>query len=87
LLTPTTQIVAVPLEMVQEKKSVLARFTRPVNYYGGCALGLSMGFTRAKLPMSLQVVGAPDSDDTILRIGWALEQHGGLKVTPPPSLA
>jgi aspartyl-tRNA(Asn)/glutamyl-tRNA(Gln) amidotransferase subunit A len=87
LLTPTTQIAAVPLEMVQEEKPVLARFTRPVNYYGGCALGLPMGFTKAKLPMSLQVVGAPDSDDTILRIGWALEQHGGLKVTPPPSLA
>jgi aspartyl-tRNA(Asn)/glutamyl-tRNA(Gln) amidotransferase subunit A len=86
LLTPTTQIAAVALQMVQEDKPVLARFTRPVNYYGGCALALPMGFTRTKLPMSLQVIGAADSDDTILRIGWALEQRGGLKASAPPAV-
>lgn len=86
LLTPTTQIAAVPLQMVQEDKPVLARFTRPVNYYGGCALALPMGFTRTRLPMSLQVIGAADSDDTILRIGWALEQRGGLKASAPPAI-
>lgn len=84
LLTPTTQIAAVPLRMVQEEKPVLARFTRPVNYYGGCALALPMGFTSANLPMSLQVIGAPNSDPDILRIGWALEQLGGLMATSPP---
>jgi aspartyl-tRNA(Asn)/glutamyl-tRNA(Gln) amidotransferase subunit A len=86
LLTPTTQIAAVPLQMVLEEKPVLARFTRPVNYYGGCALALPMGFTSANLPMSLQVVGAPNSDLEILQIGWALEQQGGLKAVSPPLL-
>src|ERR1019366_2484356 len=56
LLTPTTPIPAVSLDEVDEDRLPLSRFTRPVNYYGCCALSIPMGRCRSGLPASLQVV-------------------------------
>jgi aspartyl-tRNA(Asn)/glutamyl-tRNA(Gln) amidotransferase subunit A len=84
LLTPTTQIPAVTLGDVDESKMPLSRFTRPVNYYNCCAVSLPMGLTDADLPTSLQIIGRPLDEVGILRIGWALEQQGGLVVGCPP---
>jgi aspartyl-tRNA(Asn)/glutamyl-tRNA(Gln) amidotransferase subunit A len=84
LLTPTTQIPAVTLEEVDELKMPLSRFTRPVNYYDCCAMSLPMGLTEAGLPTSLQIIGRPFDEAGVLRIGWAVEQLGGLITGRPP---
>jgi aspartyl-tRNA(Asn)/glutamyl-tRNA(Gln) amidotransferase subunit A len=85
LLTPTTPIPAVGLDEVDESSLPLSRFTRPINYYGCCALCLPMGRCRSGLPASLQVIARPFDETTALRIGWALEEEGGLTVERPPS--
>lgn len=84
LLTPTTPIAAVTLDQVDESKLPLSRFTRPVNYYGCCALSIPMGLGRSGLPTSLQIIGRPFDEARALQIGWALEEQGGLLVQRPP---
>jgi aspartyl-tRNA(Asn)/glutamyl-tRNA(Gln) amidotransferase subunit A len=74
LLTPTLPITATPLEEVDEATTPLALFTRPVNYLGACGLSLPAGFSSLGLPVGVQLIGAPFSDATILRIGRAFQR-------------
>ncbi len=46
----------------------------PANITGGPALSVCCGFDAAGLPMGMQLVGAPESDATILRVGHTYEQ-------------
>ncbi len=72
LLTPTLPITATPLDEVDETTTPLATFTRAVNYVGGCAVSLPAGFS-VGLPIGIQLVGAPFSDATLVRIGRAFQ--------------
>ena len=74
LLTPTLPIAATPLDEVDESTAPLASFTRAVNYLGGCALSLPAGFTKAKLPVGVQLVGGPLAESTLVRIGRAFQR-------------
>jgi aspartyl-tRNA(Asn)/glutamyl-tRNA(Gln) amidotransferase subunit A len=47
--------------------------TTPFNVTGGPALALCMGFTAAGLPLSLQLVGRPFDEATVLRAAHAYE--------------
>jgi aspartyl-tRNA(Asn)/glutamyl-tRNA(Gln) amidotransferase subunit A len=82
LVTPTTPIVAARIgeETVRyagnEESLTLAmiRCTAPFNATGLPALSLPCGFTRAGLPIGLQIVGRPFGEVTVLRAGHAYEQ-------------
>jgi len=47
----------------------VTRFTRPINYLGLPALSIPAGFTKAKLPIGMQLVGRPFEEATLLTIG------------------
>jgi aspartyl-tRNA(Asn)/glutamyl-tRNA(Gln) amidotransferase subunit A len=74
LLTPTLPIAAIPLDDVDENKTTLATFTRAANYLGACALSLPAGVGSEKLPLGVQLIGAPFADAKLLRIGRAVQQ-------------
>jgi aspartyl-tRNA(Asn)/glutamyl-tRNA(Gln) amidotransferase subunit A len=48
--------------------------TTPFNVTGGPALAVCMGFSAGGLPLSLQIVGRPFDDATVLRVGDAYER-------------
>jgi aspartyl-tRNA(Asn)/glutamyl-tRNA(Gln) amidotransferase subunit A len=83
LLTPTLPIAATPLLEVDESTSPLASFTRAVNYLGGCALSLPAGFSPSKLPLAVQLIGAPFAESTLVRIGRAFQRATRWHLTRP----
>ena len=72
LLTPTTQMTAVPVAEVDQDK-LPAYFTRFVNLLELCALAVPNGISSAGLPISLQIVCRGYDEATALRIGWAYQ--------------
>jgi Asp-tRNA(Asn)/Glu-tRNA(Gln) amidotransferase A subunit family amidase len=82
LVTPTTPIAAPRIgeESVRiggAEESVLIamiRCTAPFNATHLPALSLPCGFTRAGLPIGLQIAGRPFDEATVLRVGNAYEQ-------------
>jgi aspartyl-tRNA(Asn)/glutamyl-tRNA(Gln) amidotransferase subunit A len=56
-----------------------ASLTTPFNVTGGPALAQCMGFTTEDLPLSLQIVGRPFDEATVLRAAYACK-HGALVV-------
>jgi aspartyl-tRNA(Asn)/glutamyl-tRNA(Gln) amidotransferase subunit A len=73
LLTPANPIPAVPLEQVDESTTPLAAFTRAGNYLGACGLSVPAGFTKDRLPIGMQLMGAPFHEPTLIRIGRAFQ--------------
>jgi len=49
-------------------------FTTPAALAGAPALAVPCGFSQAGLPLSLQIMGRPFDDATVLRVGHAYEQ-------------
>ncbi len=82
LVTPTTPVVAARIgdETVryggveEPVLRAMIRCTAPFNATGLPALSLPCGFTRAGLPVGLQLVGRPFDEATVLRAGHAYEQ-------------
>jgi aspartyl-tRNA(Asn)/glutamyl-tRNA(Gln) amidotransferase subunit A len=73
--------------------------TTPFNVTGGPALAQCMGFTAAGLPLSLQLVGRPFDEATVLRAAYAyetatdwrrrrpsLDPGAAFSTAPPPSI-
>ncbi len=54
-----------------------SNFTTPFNCTGGPALSLNAGFSKAGLPLALQLAGRPFDDARVLRAGHAFEQATG----------
>ena len=52
----------------------LTRFTRPINYLGLPSLAVPAGFSKAGLPVAMQLIGRSFDEATILRIGAALQR-------------
>ena len=52
----------------------LTRFTRPINYLGLPSLAIPAGFTRAGLPVGMQLVGRSFDEATLLRFGAAFQR-------------
>jgi aspartyl-tRNA(Asn)/glutamyl-tRNA(Gln) amidotransferase subunit A len=73
LLMPTTPLPPIPLTEIDQSKAPMSRLTRPINLLDLCALALPCGFTKAGLPISLQIVGRGYDEARVLRIGWAFE--------------
>ena len=75
LLTPTLPISATPLDEVDEATTPLATFTRVANYLGVCALSLPAGMSSGGLPVAVQLIGAPFTEPTLVRIGRAYQKN------------
>lgn len=73
LLTPTLPITATALDEVDEAMAPLAAFTRAVNYLGGCGLSLPAGLSKSRLPMGVQLIGAPFAEVSLVKIGRAFQ--------------
>jgi aspartyl-tRNA(Asn)/glutamyl-tRNA(Gln) amidotransferase subunit A len=54
--------------------ALMTRFTRPFNYLGVPSLALPCGFLASGLPVSMQLVGRPFDEATILALGHAFQQ-------------
>ena len=64
-----------------------ASLTTPFDVTGGPALALPCGFTDGGLPLSLQIVGRPFDDATVLRAGHAYEKETGYWTARPHLVA
>lgn len=81
LVTPAVPIPAPPLaelkqhpDLLRPRELVLLRNTRPFNVWGLPAISVPCGFTRAGLPLGLQIAGPPWSEAGVLRVAYAYEQ-------------
>ncbi len=82
LVTPTTPITATTIGqqtisvrgVEQTVFAALLRNTEPFNLTGLPALAVPCGFSAERLPISMQVVGRPFDEATVLRVGHAYEQ-------------
>jgi aspartyl-tRNA(Asn)/glutamyl-tRNA(Gln) amidotransferase subunit A len=52
----------------------LTRFTRPINYLGLPSLAIPSGFTKAGLPVGMQLIGRSLDEATIMTIGAAFQR-------------
>ena len=92
LVTPTTPIVAARIGqetiryggMEEMVLNAMIRCTAPFNATGLPALSLPCGFTRAGLPVGLQIVGRPFDEVTVLQAGHAYEQATPWHTRTPP---
>jgi aspartyl-tRNA(Asn)/glutamyl-tRNA(Gln) amidotransferase subunit A len=76
LLTPTTPVVAPPVEgpNAVELARLLTRYTSPFNLTGLPAISLPCGFTAQRLPIGLQMVAKSWAEAGLLRAAYAYEQ-------------
>ncbi len=90
LLTPTTpvpppsfaELEAQPAEL-RSRELLLLRNTRPFNALGLPAISVPCGFTRAGLPVGLQICGPPGGDALVLQLASAYEQATEWHVRQP----
>jgi aspartyl-tRNA(Asn)/glutamyl-tRNA(Gln) amidotransferase subunit A len=81
IVTPTTPIAAPSVEdlktdpqLLRPKELILLRNTRPFNVWGIPAISVPCGFTKAGLPIGLQIAAAAGRDDLVLEVAHAYEQ-------------
>jgi len=60
-----------------------ASLTTPFNVTGGPALAQCIGFSRNELPLSMQIVGRPFDDATVLRVAHAYEKATPWRIQRP----
>ena len=60
-------------------------FTSPYKMTGMPAMSVPCGFTESGLPVGLQIAGRPFDEPTVLRAGYAYQQHARLFERRPPS--
>jgi aspartyl-tRNA(Asn)/glutamyl-tRNA(Gln) amidotransferase subunit A len=71
LVMPTTPVAA---PLIDEPAQSLTYFTSPFNLTGLPALSIPCGFTRAGLPIGLQMIARPWAEEDLLRAAYAYEQ-------------
>ena len=81
IVTPTTPLPAPSIaelkqnpEQLRPREIVLLRNTRPFNVWGIPAISVPCGFTKAGLPIGLQIATAARRDDVVLRVAHGYEQ-------------
>jgi aspartyl-tRNA(Asn)/glutamyl-tRNA(Gln) amidotransferase subunit A len=81
LVTPTMPIAAPAIaelqqnpELLRPRELTLLRNTRPWNVWGLPAISVPCGFTKAGLPIGLQIIGAHWDEARILQLAHAYEQ-------------
>jgi aspartyl-tRNA(Asn)/glutamyl-tRNA(Gln) amidotransferase subunit A len=88
LLTPTVPIPAPQRGTADavERPRTLTRFTAPFNLTGLPAISIPCGFTKAGLPIGLQLVARPWAEAKLLRAAQAYEQVRGFEVKIVPAV-
>ena len=81
IVTPTTPIPAPAIaelkqhpEQLRPRELLLLRNTRPFNIWGMPTISVPCGFTKAGLPIGLQIAGPLGRDDLVLEFAYAYEQ-------------
>ncbi len=72
ILLPSSAIPAIAIADVDEASPIPGYLTRPANYLGLCGLSQPAGLVGG-LPVSIQLVGKPFDEHTVLSIGQAYE--------------
>jgi aspartyl-tRNA(Asn)/glutamyl-tRNA(Gln) amidotransferase subunit A len=72
---------------IDEIVTQLTRFTRPINYLGLPAIALPVGFDANAMPLSMQLVGRPLSEDLLLRMAHAYQAETRWHLQMPPDPA
>jgi Asp-tRNA(Asn)/Glu-tRNA(Gln) amidotransferase A subunit family amidase len=62
------------LNTLRTKEGLMLHNTRPFNVLGLPTISVPCGFTRAGLPMGMQISGPPGGEATVLRLAYAYEQ-------------
>jgi aspartyl-tRNA(Asn)/glutamyl-tRNA(Gln) amidotransferase subunit A len=82
LVTPTTPVppftiseLLADMDNLRTKEILTLRNTRPFNILGLPAISVPCGFTKAGLPIGLQISGAPWAEGNVLRLAHAYEQQ------------
>jgi aspartyl-tRNA(Asn)/glutamyl-tRNA(Gln) amidotransferase subunit A len=82
LVTPTTPVppftiseLLADMDNLRTKEILTLRNTRPFNILGLPTISVPCGFTRAGLPIGLQISGAPWAEANVLRLAQAYEQQ------------
>jgi aspartyl-tRNA(Asn)/glutamyl-tRNA(Gln) amidotransferase subunit A len=84
LLLPTVAVPAPALDEIEEQAPIPAYLTRSVNYLGLCSLAMPAGLHQG-LPLSVQIIGRPYAERSILEIGKAYqEETGHHRLRPAP---
>ena len=81
VVTPTTpvppftvaELLAEP-DQLRPREVLMLRNTRPFNILGLPTISVPCGFTRAGLPVGLQITGRPGDEATVLRLAHAYER-------------
>jgi aspartyl-tRNA(Asn)/glutamyl-tRNA(Gln) amidotransferase subunit A len=80
-VTPTTPVPASSIaelrenpDLLRPRELLLLRNTRPLNVWGLPAISVPCGFTKAGLPIGLQIAGPPGCDERVLQVAYAYEQ-------------
>ncbi|HXG41959.1 MAG TPA: amidase [Dehalococcoidia bacterium] len=85
LATPTTPVVAPPLEGAELPATLaLIRNTNPFNLSGQPAISLPCGFDGSGLPIGLQLVGRWWDEGTVLRVAHAYQRATDWHLRWPP---
>jgi aspartyl-tRNA(Asn)/glutamyl-tRNA(Gln) amidotransferase subunit A len=80
LITPTACVPPFAIadltdpKTLREKELLTLRNTRPFNMLGLPTVSVPCGFTRAGLPIGMQITGPPGGEATVLRLAYAYEQ-------------
>ncbi|MBU1037037.1 Asp-tRNA(Asn)/Glu-tRNA(Gln) amidotransferase subunit GatA [Patescibacteria group bacterium] len=78
LITPTTPTVAFKIgEKFTDPLTMYLSdiYTVAANIAGICGISLGCGFSKQKLPIGLQIMGAPFNEATILKLAYHYQQH------------
>lgn len=73
VLAPCLPFAACPLDDVDEAATPLAAFTRPGNYVNASGLALPAGFSTDGMPIGVQLLGRPNGEGALGRIGMAFQ--------------
>ncbi|HET8578372.1 MAG TPA: Asp-tRNA(Asn)/Glu-tRNA(Gln) amidotransferase subunit GatA [Methylomirabilota bacterium] len=86
IVAPTTPNVAFKLGEKEDPLQMYLNdvFTIPVNLAGLPGLSMPAGFTRAGLPIGLQLIGRPFDESTLLQAGHAYERATEWHTRKPP---
>jgi len=76
IVTPTTSYPAYPLGSISPQANMRS-LLRPVSLTGLPALSIPCGFTHTGLPVSMQLIGRPWAEGTVLRLAHTYEEAAG----------
>ncbi|HJQ60025.1 MAG TPA: amidase family protein, partial [Vineibacter sp.] len=82
LLLPSVPIPAAPLAEIDEMAPIPPLYTRIGNYLGMCGLAMPTGLSGG-LPVSVQILGKPYAEATVLKLGKAFQDATGFHKARP----